>query len=113
MSRLRAHPAWAPALIVVGFALFMLAFAGCGSDDDDDGGSGAEAATEVGEPEGELNLVAWAGYVEDGSTDPAVDWVTGLREGDRLPGQRQGRKHVGRDGDADAHRRVRRRFRIG
>ena len=32
--------------------------------------------TEVGEPEGELNLVAWAGYVEDGSTDPAVDWVT-------------------------------------
>ena len=26
--------------------------------------------------EGEVNLVSWAGYVEDGSTDPAVDWVT-------------------------------------
>ena len=26
--------------------------------------------------EGEVNLVAWAGYIEDGSTDPAVDWVT-------------------------------------
>ena len=26
--------------------------------------------------EGEVNIVAWAGYVEDGSTDPAVDWVT-------------------------------------
>ena len=32
--------------------------------------------TELGEGEGEVNLVAWAGYVEDGSTDPAVDWVT-------------------------------------
>jgi putative spermidine/putrescine transport system substrate-binding protein len=61
-------------MIVVGLALFMFAFAGCSSDDESD--SGGEALTEVGEPEGELNLVAWAGYVEDGSTDPAVDWVT-------------------------------------
>ena len=42
MSRLRAHPAWAPALIVVGLALFMLAFAGCGDDDDDEGAAAAE-----------------------------------------------------------------------
>jgi putative spermidine/putrescine transport system substrate-binding protein len=60
----------------VAFALFMFAFAGCGGDDDDDGGNGDEALTELGEGEGELNLIAWAGYVEDGSTDPAVDWVT-------------------------------------
>ncbi len=26
--------------------------------------------------EGQVNIVAWAGYVEDGSTDPAYDWVT-------------------------------------
>ena len=26
--------------------------------------------------EGELNIIAWAGYAEDGSTDPKVDWVT-------------------------------------
>ena len=26
--------------------------------------------------EGQLNVVAWAGYIEDGSTDPAYDWVT-------------------------------------
>ena len=32
--------------------------------------------TELGEGEGEVNLIAWAGYVEDGSTDPDVDWVT-------------------------------------
>ena len=32
--------------------------------------------TELGEGEGQVNLIAWAGYVEDGSTDPAVDWVS-------------------------------------
>ena len=26
--------------------------------------------------EGQLNVIAWAGYAEDGSTDPAYDWVT-------------------------------------
>ncbi len=26
--------------------------------------------------EGTVNIVSWAGYVEDGSTDPAVDWVS-------------------------------------
>jgi putative spermidine/putrescine transport system substrate-binding protein len=65
VSRLRAHPAWAPALIVVGLALFMLAFAGCGGDDDDGDGDTTAALTEVGPGEGELNLIAWAGYVDD------------------------------------------------
>jgi putative spermidine/putrescine transport system substrate-binding protein len=59
----------------------MIAFAaGCGDDDDDGGGDGAEPLAELGEPEGEVNLVAWAGYVEDGSTDPKVDWVTPFEE---------------------------------
>jgi len=35
-----------------------------------------QAATAIGAGEGELNLVAWAGYAEDGSNDPKVDWVT-------------------------------------
>ena len=30
----------------------------------------------AGEGEGQVDLIAWAGYVEDGSTDPKVDWVT-------------------------------------
>ncbi|MGW5645276.1 ABC transporter substrate-binding protein [Saccharopolyspora sp. NPDC003752] len=30
----------------------------------------------LGQPEGELNVLAWPGYAEDGSNDPAVDWVT-------------------------------------
>src|SRR5918998_3000084 len=36
--------------------------------------------TEVGEGEGALSIVAWAGYVERGETDPAFDWVTGFEE---------------------------------
>ena len=30
----------------------------------------------IGAGEGALNLIVWAGYAEDGSTDPKVDWVT-------------------------------------
>jgi len=37
---------------------------------------GAAYAGPVGEGEGQVNILAWPGYVEDGSTDPAVDWVT-------------------------------------
>ncbi|MFM8312390.1 MAG: extracellular solute-binding protein [Ilumatobacteraceae bacterium] len=30
--------------------------------------------------EGAVNIVAWPGYIEDGSTDPAYDWVTPFEE---------------------------------
>jgi putative spermidine/putrescine transport system substrate-binding protein len=62
-------------LAALTLVLAALAAAGCGSDDDE-GGGGAKALEKVGKGEGEVNLVAWAGYVEDGSTDPAVDWVS-------------------------------------
>ena len=76
MSAKPKHPARLAWIIVVSLLAFVFVY-GCGDDDDDSSSeSTAEAATEVGEGEGELNLVAWAGYVEDGSTDPAVDWVT-------------------------------------
>ncbi|MDQ1575860.1 MAG: putative spermidine/putrescine transport system substrate-binding protein [Microbacteriaceae bacterium] len=32
-------------------------------------------ASSVGSGEGQLNLIAWAGYTEDGSNDKSVDWV--------------------------------------
>ena len=32
-------------------------------------------ATSVGAGEGQLNIIAWAGYAEDGSNDKTVDWV--------------------------------------
>jgi putative spermidine/putrescine transport system substrate-binding protein len=35
-----------------------------------------EPLSSVGAGEGELDLIAWAGYAEDGSGDSAVDWVT-------------------------------------
>jgi putative spermidine/putrescine transport system substrate-binding protein len=66
-------------------ATAALAFAaGCGSDSSSDSGSsngvkapeGPKALTKLGQGEGKLNLIAWAGYAEDGSTDPKVDWVT-------------------------------------
>ena len=46
----------------------LLAFAGTGL-------ANAEM-TAVGDGEGQLNIVAWPGYIERGETDKAYDWVT-------------------------------------
>ena len=58
----------------------VLVIAGCSSNTaeptDTSGVPNVPMATEVGDGEGALNIVVWAGYAEDGSTDPAVDWVT-------------------------------------
>ena len=37
---------------------------------------GAAFAGPVGDGEGQLNVLAWPGYAENGSSDPNVDWVT-------------------------------------
>jgi putative spermidine/putrescine transport system substrate-binding protein len=47
--------------VVAGLLAFMLLLAGCGGDDD---GGGGEELTELGKGEGQVNLIAWAGYVE-------------------------------------------------
>ena len=71
-----AHSARWAWLAVLGISAFMVLFAaGCG-DDDSTTSDSADVPTELGEGEGEVNLIAWAGYVEDGSTDPKVDWVS-------------------------------------
>jgi putative spermidine/putrescine transport system substrate-binding protein len=58
-------------------AAALLALAGCGTTG---GGSAAPSEqpvkSEIGPGEGQLSILAWPGYVEDGSNDPAVDWVT-------------------------------------
>jgi putative spermidine/putrescine transport system substrate-binding protein len=74
VSRLRAHPAWLPAGIVGGLAAIMLVIAGCGGGDNNNGNG--EAQKSVGAGEGQLNIICWAGYCEDGSTTKGVDWVT-------------------------------------
>ena len=67
------------ATVVAGLALVV---AGCSSSTDTTTGTSGPVlpdipmATAVGDGEGALNLVAWAGYVENGSTDKNVDWVT-------------------------------------
>jgi putative spermidine/putrescine transport system substrate-binding protein len=44
-------------------------------------GSGpTEAADSLGEGEGAVSILAWPGYVEDGSNDPTVDWVSAFEE---------------------------------
>jgi putative spermidine/putrescine transport system substrate-binding protein len=39
-----------------------------------------EPLTELGKGEGELSIVAWAGYIERGETDKAYDWVTSFEK---------------------------------
>lgn len=66
------------ALAAASAALLVLAAcAGGGSG----GGSTASVpnvpmAKKLGANEGQLNIIVWAGYAEDGSNDPSVDWVT-------------------------------------
>jgi putative spermidine/putrescine transport system substrate-binding protein len=58
-----------------------LVLAGCASSGS---GSGSKSGSvpdipmqkTLGKGEGQLNIIAWAGYAEDGSDDPKVDWVT-------------------------------------
>jgi putative spermidine/putrescine transport system substrate-binding protein len=59
-------------LIVASIALSACGGAGAGGGEESDAGP----LQEVGEGEGALSIVAWAGYVERGETDPNFDWVT-------------------------------------
>ncbi len=52
-------------------ALFSLALSACGG-----AASGPKTKTSVGDGEGEVSIISWAGYIERGETDPAYDWVT-------------------------------------
>jgi putative spermidine/putrescine transport system substrate-binding protein len=67
----------------------MLALAtACGTSSDGGGGNEADEKQggfavpdvpmqeSIGDGEGEVNILAWPGYAEDGSTDKSIDWVT-------------------------------------
>jgi putative spermidine/putrescine transport system substrate-binding protein len=69
--------------VLVAVALFVAAGCGDSSSSGSSGGGGsvkpgsdAKPMAKLGQGEGKLNIIAWAGYAEDGSTDPKVDWVT-------------------------------------
>ncbi len=42
--------------------------------------AGAAPLTAIGAGEGQVDIVAWAGYIERGDTDKAYDWVTGFEK---------------------------------
>jgi len=70
MMRRDGHSARTAWLIAAGLVAFMLVLAGCGggSDSTSGGGETGEASGELqklGKGEGEVNLISWAGYVED------------------------------------------------
>ena len=77
-----------PFALVASLSVAVLALAGCGgSDGSTTATSGAangsaqpappkvEQLAALGTGEGALNLIAWAGYAEDGTNDPKADWV--------------------------------------
>jgi putative spermidine/putrescine transport system substrate-binding protein len=66
--------------VTAGLAVALLV-AGCSSSANSGSGTNNRKvpdipmAKSVGAGEGQVNLIAWAGYVEDGSDDPKSDWV--------------------------------------
>src|SRR5947209_10222680 len=75
MTRQRIHcPVWRRrgGLGVV-IALTLLPGA-CGSDSGSTATS-SKLPTKIGKGEGALSIIAWAGYAENGSNDPKVNWV--------------------------------------
>jgi putative spermidine/putrescine transport system substrate-binding protein len=81
---------WTTLVLLVGLLSFLAA--GCGGGDNQAAGDTTAAPTataggapegmltELGKGEGRVDLIAWAGYAEDGSTDPKADWVTGFEK---------------------------------
>jgi putative spermidine/putrescine transport system substrate-binding protein len=65
---------WGAVALIVGAVAFTAA--GCGGGSKKSSSKGSNLPTSIGKGEGKLNLIAWAGYVEDGSTDPKENWVT-------------------------------------
>jgi putative spermidine/putrescine transport system substrate-binding protein len=68
-------------LLRTGFAIAACAVlvVGCSSSQNANGGQtppSMEPQKSVGDGEGQLNLIAWAGYAENGSNDPKVNWVS-------------------------------------
>ena len=77
-----ARTAW---LVVAGLVVFMLVLAGCGSSSDSTSGGSDNELQKLGKGEGELNLISWAGYVEDEWTKP-FEQESGCKVNDKVAG---------------------------
>jgi spermidine/putrescine-binding protein len=60
-------------------SIALLTLTACGTTSGEPAAT-EEAMTELGEAEGQVSILAWPAYVEDGTNDPAVDWVTPFEE---------------------------------
>jgi putative spermidine/putrescine transport system substrate-binding protein len=75
-EKLDSHPAKVAWLIAAGLIMALVGI-GCGSNGGNDNGEELGSVSKsAAKSEGEVDLISWAGYVEDGSTDPKVDWVS-------------------------------------
>src|SRR3954470_6059748 len=78
------------ALVATAAAALLTLATACGTSSGDGGtgtgsGTGAQAGftppdvpmtKSLGDAEGQVDILAWPGYAEDGSTDASIDWVT-------------------------------------
>jgi putative spermidine/putrescine transport system substrate-binding protein len=72
-------------LVLTGLAIVSVAalLTGCGTTQGTGGSTGPAgpaAQSKLGKMEGSVSILAWPGYVEDGSNDPAVDWVSAFEK---------------------------------
>jgi putative spermidine/putrescine transport system substrate-binding protein len=81
-----ARTAW---FIAAGLVAFMLVLAGCGgggsSDTTGGGGNTSGELQKLGKGEGEVNLISWAGYVEEEWTKP-FEAKTGCKVNNKVAG---------------------------
>ncbi|MDJ0337181.1 ABC transporter substrate-binding protein [Cryobacterium sp. PH31-O1] len=68
------------ALTGVAIVSVTLLLTACGTSQGGGTTQPTQAQTKLGEMEGSVSLLAWPGYVEDGSNDPTVDWVSAFEE---------------------------------
>lgn len=59
-------------------ALSLVSLAACGSGSTSS--AKPTALQSLGANEGEVSILAWPGYVEDGSNDASIDWVSGFEK---------------------------------
>ncbi len=95
--RTHANPARTTWLIIVGLLAVMLLVAGCGSSDDETTGNELE---QIGKTEGQLDLIAWAGYVEPEWTKP-FETKTGCKVNSKVAGTSDEMVQLMRSGQYD------------
>ena len=94
-----AHPVRTAWCVVAGLLAFMLLLAGCGGGGDN-GGGGGEELSKLGKGEGQVNLIAWAGYVEPEWSKP-FEQKTGCKVNVKVGGTSDEMVQLMRTGEYD------------